>query len=107
MHVGFRAISDCPSGRWRDEQPQSSSRLEVGRSWRTCLRHRPEKTARVKWRDLSTTDPATITEWFGKWPDSLPAIDLAKSHIVIIDGDRHGGPDGVKAAEQLFAERAL
>ena len=26
---------------------------------------------------------------------------------IVLDGDRHGGPDGVSAAEQLFAERSL
>jgi hypothetical protein len=34
-------------------------------------------------------------------------VDLAKSGHIILDGDRHGGPDGVAAAEQLFAERSL
>ena len=67
----------------------------------------PDKKPRVKWRDVSTTDPDQIKEWFKQWPDALPAIDLAKSGQVILDGDRHGGPDGVSAAEQLFAERSL
>jgi len=67
----------------------------------------PDKKPRVKWRDVSTTDPDQIKEWFKQWPDALPAIDLARSGHIILDGDRHGGPDGVAAAEQLFAERSL
>ncbi len=67
----------------------------------------PNKKPRVKWRDVSTTDPDQIKEWFKLWPDALPAIDLAKSGHIILDGDRHGRPDGVAAAEQLFAERSL
>ena len=67
----------------------------------------PNKKALVKWRDASTTDPDQIKKWFKQWPDSLPAIDLAKSGHIVLDGDRHGGPDGVAAAEQLFAERSL
>ena len=69
----------------------------------------PEKKPKrgVKWRDESTIDPDQIKKWFKRWPDALPAIDLAKSKHIILDGDRHGGPDGVAAAEQLFAERSL
>jgi Bifunctional DNA primase/polymerase, N-terminal/AAA domain len=67
----------------------------------------PDKKALVKWRDASTTDPDQIKKWFKRWPDSLPAIDLPKSGHIVLDGDRHGGPDGVAAAEQLFAERSL
>ena len=67
----------------------------------------PDKKPRVKWRDVSTTDPDQIKKWFKQWPDALPAIDLSKSRLIILDGDRHGGPDGVAAAEQLFAERSL
>jgi hypothetical protein len=65
------------------------------------------KRARVKWRNESTTDPAIITGWFDRWPDSLPAIDLAKSNIVVLDGDRHGGPDGVAAVDRIFAQHKL
>src|SRR2546423_14216832 len=62
----------------------------------------------VEWRDKSTTDPDIVKEWFKQWPNALPAIDLAKSGHVVIDGDRHhGGPDGVCHAEQLFAEHGL
>ena len=67
----------------------------------------PDKKPRMKWRDQSTSNPRTIKDWFNRWPDSLPAIDLAKSGIVVIDGDRHGGPDGVAAAEQMFAQHKL
>jgi hypothetical protein len=66
---------------------------------------RPEdKYPLVKWRKLSTTEPEQIKQWWAEWPDALPGIDLAKSGHVVIDGDRHGGPDGVVAVEQLFAE---
>jgi hypothetical protein len=62
------------------------------------------KKALVKWRAASSTDAKQIAKWWRKWPDALPAIDLAKSNHVVIDGDRHGGPDGVTAVENLFAE---
>ena len=66
---------------------------------------RPEdKYPLVKWRKLSTTEPEQIKQWWAEWPDALPGIDLAKSGHVVIDGDRHGGPDGVVAVEHLFAK---
>ena len=66
-----------------------------------------EKVPRVKWRDLSTTDSETIKSWWKQWPDSLPGIDLAKIGVVVLDGDRHGGPDGVAGLAQLFKEHNL
>jgi hypothetical protein len=92
--------------------PNSSSHnLQVALNWAAAGTYvfptRPDKKPRVKWRDVSTTDPDQIEKWFERWPDALPAIDLAKSGHLILDGDRHGGPDGVAAAEHLFAERAL
>jgi Bifunctional DNA primase/polymerase, N-terminal len=65
------------------------------------------KKPRVKWRDQSTTDPETIRNWWSTWPDSAPGIDLAKVDIVILDGDRHGGPDGVASLDQLFRDHKL
>ena len=89
----------------------SSHNLQVALKWQqaglSIFVVGPDKKPRVKWRDVSTTDPDQIKEWFKQWPDALPAIDLAKSGLIILDGDRHGGPDGVAAAEQLFAECSL
>jgi Bifunctional DNA primase/polymerase, N-terminal/AAA domain len=63
-----------------------------------------KQTPLVKWRAQSTTDPDAIKHMWAKWPNALPAIDLAKSGHVVVDADRHGGPDGVAAVEQLFTE---
>jgi hypothetical protein len=61
-----------------------------------------DKKARVKWRDASTTDAQTIAAWWAQWPESLPAIDLAKTNLLVLDGDRHGGPDGRAALRELL-----
>jgi hypothetical protein len=58
----------------------------------------------LKWPEESTVDPKQIADWWTRYPDALPALDLAKSGYVVLDGDRHGGPDGVLALGQLFAE---
>jgi hypothetical protein len=71
----------------------SNHNLGVALKWAAAGAHilvtAPDKKARIKWRDHSTTDADTIRSWFAQWPDSLPGIDLAKSGIVVIDGDRH------------------
>lgn len=61
----------------------------------------PDKTPRVQWSSESTTDTATIQQWWTQWPDSLVGLDLAKSNTLVVDCDRHGGADGVDAWEFL------
>jgi hypothetical protein len=63
-----------------------------------------DKKPLVKWRALSTIDHEQIKQQWANHPDAIPGIDLGKSNHIVIDGDRHGGPDGVVAVEQLFTE---
>lgn len=60
----------------------------------------------VFWRRESTDDVQRIERWAAAHPEAMPAIDLAKMDLVVIDADRHGGPDGVEAWEALAAGRA-
>lgn len=54
-----------------------------------------------KWTQESTDNPKIIC----RWPKfSLVAIDLRKCGLLVIDADRHGGPDGVAAWEELVRE---
>jgi hypothetical protein len=65
---------------------------------------RADKKPLVKWRVASTTDGAQIGKWWKQWPQALPAIDLAKCGLVVIDADQHGGPDGVAHFEELIGD---
>jgi hypothetical protein len=65
-----------------------------------------DKKPLVKWRALSTVDPEQIKQQWAEHPDAIPGIDLAKSGHVVVDGDRHGGPDGVIGVKQLFTEHS-
>jgi hypothetical protein len=60
-----------------------------------------DKKPRVKWSNESTTDTASIRRWWMRWPESLVGLDLAKSNMLVVDCDRHGGPDGVEAWEVM------
>jgi hypothetical protein len=89
----------------------TSPNLQVALQWSSAGAYvfpaDQNKRPRLKWRDESTTNPETIKRWWAQWPDSVPAIDLAKSDLVVLDGDRHGGPDGVEGLSQLLKEHHL
>jgi len=55
------------------------------------------------WQSVATTDPEQIIEWWVEFPDAIPAFPCDR--LVVIDADRHGGPDdGVIALAALVNE---
>jgi hypothetical protein len=65
----------------------------------------PDKKPLVKWRTLSSSDPEAVARWWHQFPNALPGIDLEKCDLVVLDGDRHGGPDGVTALRDLLRQQ--
>ncbi len=49
----------------------------------------------------ATTNEKMICEWWTKYPDALPAINVGAAGFYIADLDRHGGPDGVAYFESV------
>jgi hypothetical protein len=75
--------------------PNLAAALRLAAAGLAVFPCKSDKSPWVKWRDQSTTDPETIRSWWITWPNSLPAIDLAKCGLIVIDLDRHkGGSDG-------------
>src|SRR5262245_14069746 len=67
----------------------------------------PDKKPLIKWRTLSSCDPEAVAQWWHQFPGALPGIDLEKSDLVVLDGDRHsGGPDGRTALRDLLRQQA-
>ncbi len=64
---------------------------------------KPDKTPcdGVRWRSEATTDPRRIEAWWRRWPDAVPAYEPGKHGQLVIDCDRHGGPDGVAIFEAM------
>ena len=62
----------------------------------------PDKKPLLKWREQSSSDPKTVRAWWRQYPAAVPAIDLGKSGLIALDGDRHGGPDGRAALRDLL-----
>lgn len=56
------------------------------------------------WQSQATTDAERIREWWMQFPDAVPGLELGRTGLVVIDGDRHGGPDGVAAFAVLAAD---
>jgi hypothetical protein len=63
-----------------------------------------KKPSFTDWQKLATTDEAQIRQWWGAHPDAIPGIELSGADLVVIDGDRHGGPDGVAALAEIMTE---
>ena len=56
----------------------------------------------VMWREQSTNSAVMIRAWWSWLPAAIPAIDLAKSNLIVIDLDRRpDGPDGVNHFREL------
>jgi hypothetical protein len=62
----------------------------------------PDKKPLIKWREFSSSDPEAVAMWWSQHPNALPGIDLEKCDLVVLDGDRHGGPDGRAALRELL-----
>jgi Bifunctional DNA primase/polymerase, N-terminal len=60
-----------------------------------------------RWPEFSSCDPDVVAQWWAKHPGALPAIDLAKCDLFVLDGDRHGGPDGRAALRRLLLEEGF
>jgi hypothetical protein len=65
----------------------------------------PDKKPLVKWREFSSCDADAVAMWWRQFPNALPGIDLEKSDLVVLDGDRHGGPDGRAALRDLLQQQ--
>jgi Bifunctional DNA primase/polymerase, N-terminal len=82
--------------------------------WNAEAKKWDKQPAITGWKKAATTDPDIIRRWWRDLPRKLglpayrlvpgiwcghPALDL-----VVVDADRHGGPDGVSALNALVAE---
>jgi hypothetical protein len=65
-----------------------------------------DKQPLVKWRNFSSSDVEAVAEWWHQHPNALPGIDLEKCDLFVLDGDRHGGPDGRAALRDLLQQQA-
>ncbi|WP_370931000.1 bifunctional DNA primase/polymerase [Bartonella sp. DGB1] len=56
------------------------------------------------WRAISTLDLEQIKLWWDNYPDAIPAIDLGKSNLIVLDADKKANVDGVTNLLALFKQ---
>jgi hypothetical protein len=77
-------------------------------AWNAESKKIDKKPAITGWQENATSAPQQITEWWVSFPDAVPAIELGRAGLVVIDLDRHpGAPDGVQAFKQICAGQKL
>jgi hypothetical protein len=59
------------------------------------------------WQTKATADEAAIHEFWHVFPNAVPGLALGQAGLVVLDADRHGGPDGVSAFRDLAARHGL
>ncbi|MFN3844501.1 MAG: bifunctional DNA primase/polymerase [Paracoccaceae bacterium] len=48
-----------------------------------------------RWKDEASNDPATIKQWWKKWPEAMPAVPTGKRNgFSVVDLDQRDGKDG-------------
>src|SRR5262245_7025692 len=93
---------------WHFDQMRDHNRdwaLRLGDAGIAVLPCDSNKKPLVKWRNFSSCDPEAIAMWWNQHPGALPGIDLAKCDLFVLDGDRHGGPDGRTALRKLLRQQ--
>lgn len=88
----------------RDHNRAWALRLaEVGMAVFPC--NEKKKPLIDKWPEFSSSDTEAVAQWWQQFPGALPAIDLEKCDLFVLDGDRHGGPDGRTALRELLQQQ--
>jgi hypothetical protein len=96
-------LTERPAAMARDMNRDWALRLaEAGLATFPCG---PDKKPLVKWRAFSSSDVDAVAQWWSEFPNALPGIDLEKCELLVLDGDRHGGPDGRAALRKLLQEQ--
>ena len=78
-----------------------SDRVADGKSYRA------KQPLIPTWQANATRDPAQLRRWWARWPSALPALHLERAALIVIDADRHGGPDGVANFEKWAAQNKV
>src|SRR6516164_6757361 len=91
------------------ENPNLSAALDLAVAGMPIFPTRPDKRPLlVGWQEKATTGPQQMHNWWHAHPARLPAIDVGRAGLVVIDCDRHpGGNDGIKAFNQLASGKGL
>nr|WP_256372710.1 bifunctional DNA primase/polymerase [Roseibium sp. RKSG952] len=58
----------------------------------------------TSWRSGATSHRRNIDNWWRRWPDAMPGIDLGKSSLLVVDLDEEDGVRGQDYWDRIVAE---
>src|SRR5262245_58720353 len=64
-----------------------------------------KKPIGTDWQSRASADGEQVRQWWENAAAIVPGIELGRAGLVVIDADRHGGPDGVAALAALAGEQ--
>jgi len=77
-------------------------------SWNAKEQKLNKQPAVKGWRNAATTDRKQLAKWWNDFPSAVPGIELGRSHLFVVDLDRHpGGADGVAAFKTLRGDNPI
>lgn len=79
--------------------------VELAAAGIAILPTRDKRPCIEQWRTRASFDLDQVECWWRQFPGAAPGIECEKSGLLVLDLDRHGGPDGVAAFEQLCVGR--
>lgn len=53
--------------------------------------------------NAATANPSTLHFWSMAWPNAIYGLPCAPNNLFVLDADRHGNGDGVRALAAIFA----
>jgi hypothetical protein len=76
--------------------------------WNGAAKKLDKKPAIKSWQEAASTEAKQADIWWQQYPNAVPAIELGRAGLVVIDLDRHlGADDGVTAFKTLRGDKAL
>jgi len=77
-------------------------------AWNEGAQKLDKRPAITGWQAAASTNYKQIDSWWREFPKAVPAIELGRAGLLVVDLDRHpGAPDGVEAFRQLRGDRPL
>jgi hypothetical protein len=88
-----------------NDQPNLIAALSLAPAGLPVFPARPEKRPLFAgWQEKASSEERQIRKWWDSYPTALPAIDVGRAGLVVIDCDRHpGGNDGIEAFNRLLS----
>jgi hypothetical protein len=85
--------------KWKDGR-FTWEKIPIVKGWQQGVREWSRDLEGLK---AGLPDEEIIAEAWKRFPHALPGIALGLAGLVVVDPDRHGGPDGVESWDQLVA----